>query len=153
LNTYGKLSVGESIASSAVNTSIDVGAKLIVVLSQSGRVASYVAKFRPGVSVLCVTPSITAARQLSGLSLGVHTMLVDDLAETEELIDEVSYELVASGMARVGDKMILVAGRMAAMKEQMRVVDITKGQSYKHIVEGGGFYFNRNLLMNLSNKH
>lgn len=46
VNTYGGLSVGESVASSAVKTSIDMGAKLIVILSDTGKMANYVAKFR-----------------------------------------------------------------------------------------------------------
>lgn len=48
LHAYGKLTVGESIASSAVKTSIDIDAKLIIVMSETGKMARYVAKFRPG---------------------------------------------------------------------------------------------------------
>lgn len=46
ISTYGALSAGESIASSAVKTSIDVGARLIVIMSDTGKMANYVAKFR-----------------------------------------------------------------------------------------------------------
>jgi len=138
------------VASSAVKTSIDIGAKLIVVMSDSGKMANYVAKFRPGVSALCITPNLTAARQASGLLLGMHTILVDSLDKADELIEEISYELVSSGMVREGDNMIVIAGRKAGLKEQMRVVTFTKGKSYGHIVEGGGFYFNRSLLLNYS---
>jgi len=148
---YGSLSMGESVASSAVKTSIDIKARLIMVMSDSGKMANYVAKFRPGVSVLCLTPDLTAARQASGLMLGMHTILVDSLEDADELISEVSYELVAAGMVSEGDTMVVIAGRMAGMKEQMRVVSFTKGKSYGHIVEGGGFYFNRQLLLNFSN--
>lgn len=38
---YGRLSNGESLASSAVKTSVDVDAKLILVLSETGKVANY----------------------------------------------------------------------------------------------------------------
>jgi len=40
LSMYGGLSVGESIASSAVKTSIDIEAKLIVVFSDTGKMAA-----------------------------------------------------------------------------------------------------------------
>lgn len=135
-----------------MKTSIDIRAKLIVVLSDTGKMANYVAKFRPGVSVLCLTPEVTAARQASGLLLGMHTILVDSLEKTDELIEEVSFELVASGMVSEGDTMVVIAGRRAGMKEQMRIVSLTKGKSHGHIVEAGGFYFNRQLLLNYS-KH
>jgi pyruvate kinase len=147
LHQYGKLSVGESLASSAVKTSIDVKAKLIMVMSDSGRMASYVAKFRPGVSVLCLTTHVQVARQASGLLLGMHTILVDSLEKTEELIEEISYELALAGMVKEGDGMVVISGRMSGMKEQMRVVTVEKGHSHGHIQEGGGFYFNRNLLL------
>jgi pyruvate kinase len=147
---YGHLSVGESLASSAVKTSIDVNAKLIMVMSDSGRMAGYVAKFRPGVSILCLTTHVQVARQASGLLKGMHTILVDSLEKTEELIEEVNYELVTSGMVNAGDSMVVISGRMSGMKEQMRVVTIEKGQSRGHIREGGGFYFNRQLLLRLS---
>lgn len=46
LNAYGGISVGESVSSSAVKTSIDTGAKLIVIMSDTGKMAHYVSKFR-----------------------------------------------------------------------------------------------------------
>lgn len=133
-----------------MKTAIEVKAKLICVLSDSGKMASYVSKFRPNVSVLCVTPDLVAARQASGLLLGMHTIWVDSIAESDEIIEEVSYELTESGMVKMGDKMIVLAGRMAGMKEQMKVVELSKGFPHGHIKEGGGFYFNRKLLLNYS---
>ena len=114
--------------------------------------ANYVSRFRPGVSVLCITPNITAARQASGIMQGIHTIWVDSLEETDELIDEINFELVASGMVKEGDQFVLIAGRQAGMKEQMRVVEVNQGKSYGHIMEGGGFYFNRKMILNYS-KH
>merc|ERR1712194_352457 len=54
LQKFGSLSTSESIASSAVKTAIDIGAKAIVVCSESGATAQQIAKFRAGrpVSVL-----------------------------------------------------------------------------------------------------
>jgi pyruvate kinase len=147
------------MASSAVKTAIDVDAKVIVVLSSSGRVASYVAKFRPCVSTLMVTPDLTAARQSSGLLLGVHTVQVDSLQETEHLIEEINYELVKSGSMSVGDNIVVVGGRMAEMKEQLRVVKLGEGKSHgrfvKGSVEGQGIFFNRQMLLSfgLSVRH
>lgn len=89
ISSRGKLSVGESVASSAVKTAIDVQAKLIVILSESGNLASYVAKFRPRVSALVLTPNLVVARQTQGLLLGMHSILVDSLENANELIEEV----------------------------------------------------------------
>lgn len=130
---YGKLSVGESIASSAVKTSIDVGAKVIVVLSDSGKMANYVAKFRPAIPVLMVTPSLVAARQASGLLLGMHTIVVDTLQKTESLLDELMHELTHAGLSE-GETVCVIAGRMAQMKEQLQV--FTVGSKEMHSPHG-----------------
>jgi pyruvate kinase len=152
VQTYGSLSTGESMASSAVKTAMDIQAKLIVVLSETGKMANYVAKFRPGVSALCVTPNETAARQASGLLLGMHTVVVDSIAESEQVVEEICFELQASKMVQPGDAVVVIAGRMAGMKEQLRVVTVTGEEtSFGHIVEGTTFFFDRGLL--LSFKH
>jgi pyruvate kinase len=149
---YGAMSMGESIASSGVKTAVDIDARLILVLSDSGKMANYAAKFRPGVPVLMVSPNLTACRQASGLVMGMHTILVDSLADTENLISEINYELVQSKTLQVGDKMVIIAGRMAAMKEQLRVVAINEGKSYNRMVEGGGLFFNRGMILSFSSK-
>jgi pyruvate kinase len=145
VKTYGQLSTGESVASSAVKTAIDIDAKFIVVLSDHGNMARYVSKFRPGVSVLMVTPNRKAARQASGLYYGMHSIEVDSLANASELIEEVNYELVQVQMMHVGDAIIVIGGKMAGMKEELRVHILNEGKSHGHFIKGGGLFFNRGL--------
>jgi len=61
-----KISHVESAASSAVKMSSDIGAKAIIVLSESGESARYVAKFHPTAPILamCMDPRI--GRQIEG---------------------------------------------------------------------------------------
>jgi pyruvate kinase len=86
---YGGLTTAESLASSAVKTAIDVNAALIVVLSETGTTARYVAKFRPAGHVICLTPDSTVARQSSGVLQGCHYFLVDTLADSHSLASPV----------------------------------------------------------------
>jgi pyruvate kinase len=146
LATFGHLSVGESMSSSAVKTALDIQAKMIVVLSESGRMANYVAKFRPSVSVLMITPQEQAARQASGLLAGIHTLAVDGLDKAEELMDELCYYLVETGAALEGEEFVVCGGRMAGLKEQIRVVTITRGKKYGHIVSNDLFYFDATMM-------
>jgi pyruvate kinase len=149
VSTQGTLSVGESVASSAAKTVIDIKARLIVVLSETGRMANYVAKFRPPCSVLCITTDETAARQASGILLGVHTVVVDSLSKAEELVDDVNFELIQSGMAKPGDQIIVISGRLGGFKEQLRIVSLEENvKSYGHIISGSTFFFKRSLLLN-----
>jgi len=56
-------SIPESVCSSTVKTAWDIDAKLIIGLTESGRTAHIISKFRPQCPVLCVTTSAQVARQ------------------------------------------------------------------------------------------
>lgn len=144
---YHDLSAGESLASSAVKTAIDIEAKLIVIMSKNGKMGSYVSKFRPGVSSLMLTTNLTVARQASGIMLGMHTIQVDALEKWEELLEETSFELVNSGMMSIGDKIVVISGKMGGMRERLIITELKEGKSHGHFVKGGGLFFNRGLML------
>ena len=60
------LSHVESAASSAVKTACDIGAKAIVVLSESGETARLLAKFHGNTPILAICPEGWVARQIEG---------------------------------------------------------------------------------------
>lgn len=72
----GELSIAESIASSAVKSALDVKAKLIIVLTETGRTAQCVAKYRPPMRMVVLTPSESTARQCEGYIRGATTRVV-----------------------------------------------------------------------------
>jgi len=61
-----QLSHVESAASSAVKMACDIGAKAIIVLSETGETARYVAKFHPRVPVVAVMVDGRIGRQIEG---------------------------------------------------------------------------------------
>lgn len=105
-----QLSTSESLASSAVKTAVDVGAKCIVVYSESGATARHVAKFRPGMPVAVLTPSAQVARQCFGTLKGCYAYVVDSLEDTEKLNEEVMRECRIAGIAKNGDPVVIVCG-------------------------------------------
>ena len=112
---YAHLSSTESLASSAVKTAIDIGAKLILVLSESGASARAIAKFRPSMPIAVLTPSETVARQSNGILKGCYSFVVDSLENTNAIIEEVNTEIVASGVAKEGDLFVIVCGSTHGM--------------------------------------
>jgi pyruvate kinase len=100
-----------------------VHAALIVVLSETGNTARYVAKFRPGKAIVCLTPSAIVARQTGGLLKGVHAYVVDSLKDNIELTRETGQEAVQAGVAKPGDLMVVVSGDLygAGKNNQIRV--------------------------------
>ena len=105
-----QLSTAESIASSSVKTAVDVGAKCIVVYSESGATARHVAKFRPGMPIAVLTPNPQVARQCFGTLKGCYAYVVDSLEDTEKLNKEVMRECRVAGVAKVGDPVVIVCG-------------------------------------------
>mmetsp|Transcript_26222 Transcript_26222/g.54758 ORF Transcript_26222/g.54758 Transcript_26222/m.54758 type:complete len:223 (+) Transcript_26222:978-1646(+) len=115
LAEYGNLSTSESIASSAVKTSIDVKAKAIVVCSETGTTATQVAKFRPGKPIVVLTASRRVARQCNGYLRGASAVVVDDVSkDMESAIQSIIDGFVKSGFATAGDAIVVVTGTMNA---------------------------------------
>ena len=108
--TRYSMSCPESIASSAVKTSIDIGAKLILVLSESGATARAIAKFRPSMPIAVLTPSPSVARQCNGILKGCYSFVVDSLEDTDAIVNEVNSEIVEAGVAKEGDLFVIVCG-------------------------------------------
>ena len=107
---YAHLSNLESLASSAVKTAIDINAKCILVLSESGSSARAVAKFRPKMPIAVLTPSDSVARQCNGILKGCYSFVVDSLEDTDAIVKEVNTEIVSSGVAKEGDLFVIVCG-------------------------------------------
>jgi len=107
---YAHLSNYESLASSAVKTALDINAKCILVLSESGSSARAVAKFRPKMPIAVLTPSESVARQSNGILKGCYSFVVDSLEDTDAIVKEVNTEIVSSGIAKEGDLFVIVCG-------------------------------------------
>jgi pyruvate kinase len=132
IKKYGGISSAESLASSAVKTAIDVNAAIIVVLSESGLTARYIAKFRPGRLIVCLTTNPVVARQ-TGLLKGVHSYVVDDLADDTKLTRETGEEAVKAEVAKPGDLMVVVSGTLhgTGKNNQIRVEPIVIDKDLK----------------------
>lgn len=52
----------EAVASAAVSATLDLGLKLIVVLTDNGKIAQFVAKYRPAVTIFAASTNDTTYR-------------------------------------------------------------------------------------------
>ncbi|GBG27457.1 Pyruvate kinase [Hondaea fermentalgiana] len=105
----GKVSVVEALASSAVETSLDVRADLIVVVSDSGDLARLVAKYRPTARIVVVTSNRVTAHHMS-VCRGVSAMLLDEavLSAPREMWLHANKYILDRAWARVGAMVTLV---------------------------------------------
>eukprot|EP01038_Epipyxis_sp_PR26KG_P008425 gene8425-11393_t len=104
----------ESIASSAVKTARDVGAKLIVVLTETGNSARLIAKYRPGVPVLVVTSHDFVARQVQGYVKNCNAQLVSSMSGTTDIIAGAINQALQIGLITKGDSVVCIHGQYEA---------------------------------------
>ncbi|CAK9026376.1 Pyruvate kinase (PK), partial [Durusdinium trenchii] len=117
----GNVSTLEALSSSAVETAMDIHAQFIVLISETGKLAMLVAKYRPLARILVVTGNETTARQMS-VSRGVSTLLMDNhkLFQPEESWMEINKYVLDKRWASVGDRVVLVFSLEDIHKETMR---------------------------------
>ena len=102
-------SVAEAVARGACNTARELGAKYIVAFTESGRSAMTVSLARPNVPIIAYSPNVKTRRRLA-LNWGVVPREMPLLHDTDKLVDWCSGDLMSSGLASPGERVIMVFG-------------------------------------------
>ncbi len=100
----------DAITTAAYYVAQDVTAKVIVTYTMSGSTALRMARQRPDVPIMCLTPDLSVARRLS-LSYGVHA--VHEAEQVEDFTGPARHAAkitLAQGLTEQGDKFIMTAG-------------------------------------------
>ncbi|OQS06630.1 pyruvate kinase [Thraustotheca clavata] len=124
------ISVCEAVASSAVETAIDIQAKIIIALTDSGYTAKCIAKYRPEARVLAITAHLTVARQLAGLSRGLTCMRVATMTGTDDLIDLAIEHAKRSKWIVSGDIVVVLHGLTEGTAGLTNVVKIIEANDH-----------------------
>ena len=101
--------VPEAIARGAVNTAKEIGAKFLVAFTESGSSALNVSLARPNVPIIAFSP-IEKTRRRMALYWGVIPRALPQLTNPDELVDWVTGDLMASGLASPGERVVIVFG-------------------------------------------
>ena len=112
LAEVGTMSISEAIASSAVKTAIDMGARCIVVVSETGNSARLVAKYRPSCPVLVLTSTDSAARQVAGCMRGTTALVMGSMIGTDSILLRAADIIKGKGWAAAGDCVVAVHGML-----------------------------------------
>jgi pyruvate kinase len=107
--TLPDATTNDAIARAAGEIVRTVGAAAIVCLTSSGSTARRVARERPTVPLLVLTPSLRTARRL-GLLWGAHAVRTRDVASFEEMVGKSKRMALRHGLASAGDRIIVTAG-------------------------------------------
>lgn len=108
--------VANAVARAAVVAAADAGASAVVCFTTSGRTARLVARHRPSVPILALTPQPQVARALA-LVWGVEAVMVAETpAEHEGVVALAEREAVAHGVTSAGSWLVVTHG--APLKAQ-----------------------------------
>jgi pyruvate kinase len=99
----------DAIAEAAGNIVGTVSAAAIVCFTMSGSTARRIARERPSVPLLVLTPSAKTARRM-GLLWGAHAVRTRDVASFEEMVGKAKRMALRHGLAKAGDRIVVVAG-------------------------------------------
>ena len=102
-------SVAEAVARGAVNTAKEIGAKVLVAFTETGESARNVSLARPPMPIIAFSPNPQTRRRMS-LFWGVVPRQLPKLQDTDQLVDWVSGDLMANGLASPGERVVIVFG-------------------------------------------
>ncbi len=94
-------------AAKSIASTVDVAA--IICFTTSGSTARRIARERPSVPILVLTPKAETARRL-GLLWGCHAVATRDVQSFEEMVAKAKRIALRQKMAKAGDKVIVMAG-------------------------------------------
>lgn len=105
----GEPTIAHAISDAACLAAADVGAKAIVVFTQSGFTALLVSKRRPKAPIIAFTPDEKVQRRLN-LLWGVVPKFLPFTESTDKLLALMDERLISEGLAKEGDIVVIIAG-------------------------------------------
>lgn len=99
----------DALSEAAKTIAKTVSAAAIICFTTSGSTARRIARERPSVPILVLTPKMETARRL-GLLWGTHAVHTRDVDSFEEMVAKSKRTALRQGIAKAGDRVILMAG-------------------------------------------
>jgi len=99
----------DALAEAAATIAKTVSARAILCFASSGSTARRIARERPSVPLLVMTPKLETARRL-GLTWGVHAVHTRDVGSFEEMVAKAKRMALRHGLAQAGDRIVVMAG-------------------------------------------
>ncbi len=102
-----------------------LGARAIITSTKSGYTARLIARFRPKVQIIAVTPSLSTYNQLS-LVWGVIPLLMETTKDTDDMIKKSSETAKEAGLIEDGDLVVTTAGIPFAVEGTTNLIKVNK---------------------------
>jgi pyruvate kinase len=100
---------GGAITLAAAEVADFVDAKYVCVFTESGDSARRMSRLRFKIPMKAFTPDAAIQRRMA-LTWGIESFLVDRVTHTDAMYKQVDEKLLASGLAEVGEKVVVISG-------------------------------------------
>ncbi len=105
----GETKVADSITSSVVKTAHDVGASVIVALTETGFTARMISRHKPEPVILALSPDAQTCNKLS-LSFGTMPIMIPRSKSLQDVFKIVRTHCLKEKLAKKGDKVVIASG-------------------------------------------
>ena len=99
----------DALSEAAKTIAETVSASAIICFTLSGSSARRIARDRPSVPLLVLTPKLETARRM-GLLWGAHAVRTRDVESFEEMVAKAKRMALRHGLAKAGDRVVIMAG-------------------------------------------
>ncbi|MDF2592447.1 MAG: pyk [Clostridia bacterium] len=117
------VTVANAISHASCTTAYELGAAAIITPTQSGSTARMVSKFRPKAPIIAATFDERVRRKLC-LSFGVHTVLIQGVDSTDDLIEQSVNQAIANEYISSGDLVVITAGVPAGVAGTTNLIKV-----------------------------
>ncbi|MBV8426697.1 MAG: pyruvate kinase [Hyphomicrobiales bacterium] len=99
----------DAIAAAARSITETVGVSAIIAWSESGATALRIARERPELPILVLTPNVRTARRLA-IAWGVHAVVTDDAHDLDDMVNRAVDIARKEDFVKPGERVIIIAG-------------------------------------------
>ncbi|WP_448501396.1 pyruvate kinase [Sphingomonas sp.] len=115
----------DALAEAAKSITTTVSASAIICFTMSGSTARRIARERPPVPILVLTPKAETARRL-GLLWGVHAVHTKDVGSFEEMVGKAKRMVLRHNLAKGGERVVVCAGVPFGTPGSTNVLHVTQ---------------------------
>ncbi len=116
-------SIRDAVCMAAKKCAAEVGAKAIIVESQTGRVARAIAHYRPSCPIIAVVTSERVAKKLA-LNWGVTTVIGEEKSDSDEITMQAMNKALSTGIVNKGDTVIVISSNKATPTNETDTLNI-----------------------------
>ena len=106
---FGDMTLPEAICTAASSAASATKATAIVAFSELGLTARLISKQRPAAPIIAFTPFEPVRRQMA-LFWGVQPHTMQEIAQTDERVDEAERRLKTEGLVKSGERIVILSG-------------------------------------------